>query len=224
MYIKKCQIETPGLTYMVTFQIHCLPAISLAKIRTCNQKHKKPLHLTRIFTSKELFNKIGNLRSKIEYASSPPEGSQQKLSMVMNPIRVTRREKPGNFRSTSRINNQFHMASKEGSLDQSPGSRNYFYLCCFYMCFQTVHSQLCCRYMSMHLGREPYSKTLWKLSFHKSIVLVARTCVQRKDLIVLITCKCAPKLEPCLSLICFEHMIWLLWLNTSHKHLKISIQ
>ncbi len=127
------------------------------------------------------------------------------------------------FRSTSRINNQFHMASKEGSLDQSPGSRNYFYLCYFYMCFQTVHSWLCCQYMSMHVEREPYSKTLWKLSYHKSIVLVARSCVQRKDLILLITCKCAPKLEPCISLICLEHMIWLLWLNMSHKHLKISI-
>jgi hypothetical protein len=52
---------------MVTFRIHYLPAISLAKIRTCNQKHKKPFHLTRIFMSKELFNKIGNLWSKIEY-------------------------------------------------------------------------------------------------------------------------------------------------------------
>jgi len=38
------------------------------------------------------------------------------------------------------ISNQFHMASKEGSLDESPGSRNYFYLCCFYRCFQRVHS------------------------------------------------------------------------------------
>jgi hypothetical protein len=64
---------------------------------------------------------------------------QKKLSMGENPHRVARREKTGNFRSTNRISNQFHMASKEGSVDKSPGSRNYFYLCCFYMCFQTVH-------------------------------------------------------------------------------------
>jgi len=60
---------------LLEYYVHYLPTIILAKIRTCNQKHKKPLHLTRIFTSKELFNKIGNSWSIIEYASSLLEGN-----------------------------------------------------------------------------------------------------------------------------------------------------